>query len=74
MIEAHRAVVREARVRHPRARVILAGKSMGGRMGCHVSLDEPDVGKVMAQVMPKFKGRADGKVINQIVREELQAG
>jgi uncharacterized protein YqeY len=33
-----------------------------------------DVGKVMAQVMPKFKGRADGKFINQIVREELQAG
>jgi uncharacterized protein YqeY len=33
-----------------------------------------DVGKVMAQVMPAFKGRADGKVINQIVREELQAG
>jgi uncharacterized protein YqeY len=32
-----------------------------------------DVGKVMAQVMPQFKGRADGKVINQIVREELQA-
>ncbi len=33
-----------------------------------------DVGKVMGQVLPKFKGRADGKVINQIVREELQAG
>jgi uncharacterized protein YqeY len=33
-----------------------------------------DIGKVMGQVMPKFKGRADGKVINQIVREELQAG
>ena len=33
-----------------------------------------DVGKVMARVMPQFKGRADGKVINQIVREELQAG
>ncbi len=32
-----------------------------------------DVGKVMGQVLPKFKGRADGKVINQIVREELQS-
>jgi len=33
-----------------------------------------DIGKVMGQVLPQFKGRADGKVINQIVREELQAG
>jgi uncharacterized protein YqeY len=33
-----------------------------------------DVGKVMGQVLPRFKGRADGKLINQIVREELQAG
>ena len=33
-----------------------------------------DVGKVMGQVLPKFKGRAEGKLINQIVREELQAG
>jgi len=32
-----------------------------------------DLGKVMGAVMPKFKGRADGKVINQIVREELEA-
>ena len=33
-----------------------------------------DVGKVMGQVLPRFKGRADGKIVNQIVREELQAG
>jgi uncharacterized protein len=33
-----------------------------------------DVGKVMGQVLPRFRGRADGKMINQIVREELQAG
>ena len=32
-----------------------------------------DLGKVMAVVMPAFKGRADGKVVNQIVREELAA-
>ena len=33
-----------------------------------------DLGKVMGQIIPKYKGRADGKLINQIVREELQAG
>jgi uncharacterized protein YqeY len=33
-----------------------------------------DIGRVMSQVMPKYKGRADGKLINQIAREELQAG
>lgn len=33
-----------------------------------------DLGKVMGQVMPQFKGRADGKLINQIAREELAAG
>ncbi len=33
-----------------------------------------DIGKVMGQVLPKYKGKADGKVINQIVREELQTG
>ena len=33
-----------------------------------------DIGRVMGQVLPKFKGRADGKVINEIVREELQKG
>lgn len=32
-----------------------------------------DLGKVMGLVMPRFKGRADGKLINQIVREELAA-
>ena len=32
-----------------------------------------DLGQVMGQVMPKFKGRADGKLVNQIAREELAA-
>lgn len=30
-----------------------------------------NVGAVMGKVMPQFKGKADGSVINAIVREEL---
>lgn len=30
-----------------------------------------DMGKVMSAVMPKVKGRADGKLINQLVQEYL---
>jgi uncharacterized protein YqeY len=33
-----------------------------------------DLGKVMGQIIQRYKGRAEGKLINQIVREELQAG
>ncbi len=31
-----------------------------------------DMGKIMAAAMPKLKGRADGKIVNQIVRNILQ--
>lgn len=30
-----------------------------------------DIGKVMAALMPKVKGRTDGKLVNQLVREAL---
>jgi uncharacterized protein YqeY len=33
-----------------------------------------DIGKVMGRVVPLFKGRADGKLIQQIVRAELSLG
>jgi uncharacterized protein YqeY len=33
-----------------------------------------DIGKVMGAVLPRLKGRADGKAVNQIAREELAAG
>ena len=32
-----------------------------------------EMGKVMKELMPKVKGRADGKLVNQIVRELLNA-
>jgi uncharacterized protein YqeY len=31
-----------------------------------------DMGKVMSALMPKVKGRADGKLVNQVVSQELQ--
>ncbi len=32
-----------------------------------------DLGKLMGAVMPQFKGRAEGKTVNRIAREELAA-
>ena len=40
LIEAHRQALERAQERHPGASTILIGKSMGGRIGCHVSLEE----------------------------------
>src|SRR6059036_3383190 len=40
LIEAHRRALSRAREQHPLASTILIGKSMGGRIGCHVSLQE----------------------------------
>jgi uncharacterized protein YqeY len=33
-----------------------------------------DIGAIMKVLMPQFKGKADGKVINDAAREALQAG
>lgn len=42
LVEAHRQALIEARSRGPAgARVALIGKSMGGRVGCHLALSEP---------------------------------
>jgi predicted alpha/beta-hydrolase family hydrolase len=40
LIAAHRQALVEARQKHSRAVTILIGKSMGGRVGCHVALQE----------------------------------
>jgi uncharacterized protein len=38
LVAAHRAALDDARARHG-GRVVLAGKSMGGRVGCHLALE-----------------------------------
>jgi predicted alpha/beta-hydrolase family hydrolase len=45
LVGAHRAALAEARARHP-GPAVLAGKSMGGRIGCHVALEERVAGVV----------------------------
>src|SRR5213594_2163244 len=40
LIAAHRKALNRARERHRAESTILVGKSMGGRVGCHVSLEE----------------------------------
>jgi uncharacterized protein len=47
LVAAHRAALGTARDEHAHAGpVVLAGKSMGSRIGCHVSLEEPVSGLV----------------------------
>jgi predicted alpha/beta-hydrolase family hydrolase len=40
LITRHREALNQAREKHRSQSTILIGKSMGGRVGCHVSLDE----------------------------------
>jgi predicted alpha/beta-hydrolase family hydrolase len=40
LIAVHREALAKAREKHSGARTFLIGKSMGGRVGCHVSLEE----------------------------------
>jgi uncharacterized protein len=40
LIAAHRNALQTAREKHQSATTFLIGKSMGGRIGCHVSLEE----------------------------------
>jgi len=40
LIEAHRKALDRVRERHHAESTILVGKSMGGRVGCHLSLEE----------------------------------
>src|SRR5881409_3795378 len=50
LIAAHRKALNRARERYRPERTILVGKSMGGRVGCHVSLEE----KVDRLICPPF--------------------
>ena len=69
LIAAHRTALREARKANP-APVILIGKSMGGRIGCHVSLEE-SVGGLVCFGYP-LCGAGDPKRMRDKVLRDLR--
>lgn len=50
LLEAHREALDEALERHGTRPVVLIGKSMGSRMGCHLAT-EPDLGEVVRAIV-----------------------
>jgi len=57
LIEAHRAALVQASQAH-RGPVVLIGKSMGGRVGCHLALEESVAGVVCLGYPLKGAGKA----------------
>jgi uncharacterized protein len=66
LIEAHRSALREARQWHT-GPVILIGKSMGGRVGCHVALEE-SVAAVICLGYPLCAGGDCAKLRDRVLR------
>jgi uncharacterized protein len=67
LIIAHRQAFLEARGRHPSVPVFLLGKSMGGRIGCHVALEEAVQGLVCFGY-PLCAGGDRTKLRDQVLR------
>ncbi|MGZ5553379.1 MAG: alpha/beta hydrolase family protein, partial [Chthoniobacterales bacterium] len=67
LIAAHRAALAEARESHD-GPVVLIGKSMGGRIGCHVSLGD-NVAALICLGYPLCGGGDPKKLRDKILRE-----
>jgi predicted alpha/beta-hydrolase family hydrolase len=67
LIAAHRQALEEARRVHAGA-VVLIGKSMGSRIGCHLALEEP-VAVLICLGYPLCVGGDRSKLRDQVLRE-----
>jgi uncharacterized protein len=65
LIEAHRAALAEVRAKAKGGPVFLIGKSMGGRVGCHLALEE-DVAGVICLGYP-LKSGATGALRDEVL-------
>jgi len=68
LIAAHRAALQQFRPNDTSA-IILIGKSMGGRIGCHVALEEPAVNKLICLGYPLCGGGDPEKLRDKVLRE-----
>lgn len=67
LIEAHRDALARARTAHA-GPVILIGKSMGSRVGCHLALEESVAGLVCLGYPLKAAGKS-GKIRDEVLLE-----
>ena len=67
LIAAHRRALQQAREAHP-GPTILIGKSMGSRVGCHLSLEEP-VAALICLGYPLCGGGDPTKLRDKVLRE-----
>src|SRR3712207_3523586 len=67
LIAAHRAALNDARASHA-GPVVLIGKSMGGRIGCHLSLEAP-VDALVCLGYPLCGGGDPAKMRDKVLRE-----
>lgn len=65
LIETHRTALDALRQKHD-GRIVLVGKSMGGRVGCHVALVE-DVGSVICLGYPLCGGGDPAKLRDEVL-------
>ncbi|MCA8922561.1 MAG: alpha/beta fold hydrolase [Planctomycetes bacterium] len=70
LIAAHRDALRQARADHPRCqRVVLCGKSMGSRVGCHLSLEEEGIDALVCLGYPLVSIGKAGTLRDAVLRE-----
>ncbi len=68
LIDAHRRALHQARESHAAAPVVLIGKSMGSRIGCHASLTE-HVAALVCLGYPLCGGGDPAKLRDKVLRE-----
>jgi predicted alpha/beta-hydrolase family hydrolase len=70
LVRAHLAAIEQAVSRHPEHELVLVGKSMGSRIGCHAALElEGRVSKLVCLGYPLVAPGNSGKVRDQVLLE-----